>query len=108
MTVAVDADRVARGRDLGGERRVAPDLLADEEERRAHAGPLQHGERGGRSLRVRAVVEGQRDGAVVGDPVAHTSAPRSAGDHAHRPGRRVTGQHDRARSQRRRYRRPRP
>ena len=71
MTVAVDAHVVPRCQDLGGERRIALYLLADEEERRAHAGPRQRGERGGRSLRVRAVVEGQRHDAGVGGAVAH-------------------------------------
>ena len=71
MTVAVDPHLVARGHDLGRERRVALHLLADKEERRAHAGPLQGGEHGRRSPRMRTVVEGQRHDTGVAGAVAH-------------------------------------
>ena len=86
MTVAVDADLVARGQDLGGERRVALDLLADEEERRAHAGPLQRGEGGRRSLgcgpssKVSATTQASLEWSRT------ASARRGAGDHAHSAG----------------------
>ena len=86
MAVAMDAHLVARRHDLGGERRSAPHLLADEEERRAHAAAVQGGERRGRALRVGAVVEGQRDGAGSATRLRTPSARRSPGDHAHRAG----------------------
>ena len=61
MAVAVQADPVARGDDLAGERGVAPHLLADEEEgRAARRCARQDLEHRGRALRVRAVVEGER------------------------------------------------
>ena len=59
VAIAVQADAMAGGDDLGGQRRVAGDLLADEEERRPHAAVGEHLEHGRRALGVRAVVEGQ-------------------------------------------------
>jgi hypothetical protein len=61
VPVAVDRDLVTGSRDLSGERRQTLDLLADKEERRARAATLELLENGGRSLRVRTVVEGDRD-----------------------------------------------
>ena len=88
VAIAVQADPVAGGDDLGGERRVARDLLADEEEGRADAARGQHLEHGRRPLAVRPVVEGQAVAAAaeraVGDPerrrAAARSAPASAGN----------------------------
>ena len=48
------------------ERGVALDLLADEEERRAHAGAREQLEHRRRALRVRAVVEGERVARAAG------------------------------------------
>jgi hypothetical protein len=61
VTVTVQGDGVAARRDLGRERRLTLDLLADQEERRARARSVQGGEDRGRALRMRAVVERQRD-----------------------------------------------
>ena len=66
VAVAVQPDGVARGDDLGGQRGRAPHLLADEEERRRRAGVLEDVEHRGRALRVRTVVERQRDRVRVG------------------------------------------
>ena len=62
MPVAVQGDRVARGGDLGRECWPALDLLADQEERRPRASAREELEDGRGALRMRAVVEGQRDG----------------------------------------------
>ena len=61
--MAVAVQRRSRGRRRAISRAsdgVAPDLLADEEERRLHAGRGEQLEHGRRALRVRAVVERQR------------------------------------------------
>ena len=54
------ADLMAGVDDLARERRVALDLLADEEERGGHALAGEHLEHRGRALRVRPVVERER------------------------------------------------
>jgi len=56
MTEPVDADLVPGRSDLRGERGKALHLLADEVERRLHAGTVELGEHRGGSLGVRAVV----------------------------------------------------
>ena len=83
VPVTVDRHGVARGHDLGRERRVGADLLADEEERRVRAGGREDLERRGRALGVRAVVEGER----------HAVRARAAQRHAQRAG---DGRDDRA------------
>jgi hypothetical protein len=60
MAKAVHTDLVTARDDLARQRRVAHDLLADEEERCAYIGPREDIEHGGSAPRVRAVVE--RDG----------------------------------------------
>ena len=60
MAVAVERDLVAGVGDLAGERGVAPDLLADEEERRPDLVRGEDLEHGRRALGVRPVVEGER------------------------------------------------
>jgi len=68
VAVAVQGDLVACRGDLGGERRAPLDLLADEEERRGHACRCEQLEHGGRALRMRAVVERERDPVLVREP----------------------------------------
>ena len=63
MAIAVDADRVAGGNDLGRERPVALDLLADQEERRDRASSVQSLEYGRGAVAMRPVVEGACDPA---------------------------------------------
>ena len=66
MAVAVDADLVPGGGDLGRERRPALDLLADEVEGRPHAGARRAASStAGVPSRMRAVVEGQREPAAA-------------------------------------------
>ncbi len=78
MAVSVDRHGVTRGDDLGCERRMRTDLLADEEERRVRAGAGEDLEYRGRALRMRAVVERQRDTRRV------RAAQRHAQDAGHR------------------------
>src|SRR5207248_6130067 len=61
VPVAVQGDLVAGGCDLGRERWIALDLLADEEECRARVRGPQQLERRRRALRMRPVVERQCD-----------------------------------------------
>jgi len=56
---------MAGGDDLGGERRVAVHLLADQKERGRDPGALERRKDGRGALRMRTVVEGQRDPAVT-------------------------------------------
>ena len=56
VPIAVQGDPVTGGRDLGGERAVALDLLADQEERRAYVAPCEDLQDGRRPARVRPVV----------------------------------------------------
>ncbi len=60
VAVAVQRDLVTRVDDLARERRVAPNLLADEEERRLGTLAREYLEHRRRALRVRAVVERER------------------------------------------------
>lgn len=85
VAVAVDADRVAGGGDLRGERRAGAHLLADQEEGRARARAREDVEDRGGALRVRAVVEGQREarqpvGAVRRERRQRRQAPGGAGE----------------------------
>ncbi len=66
MAVAVERDLVPGRGDLGSERGIALDLLADEEERRACVRGAEQLERRGRPFRVRPVVEGQSDARRLG------------------------------------------
>ena len=61
MAIAVEAERVAGGCDLAGQSRVAPDLLADEEERRGRARAVELAQDRGRPQPVRAVIEREGD-----------------------------------------------
>ena len=65
VAIAVDADLVPRGGDLGRQRRPPLDLLADQIEGRAHAGAVELPEHGRRPLAMRAVVERQCDAAAA-------------------------------------------
>jgi len=65
VPVAVQRDLVPGGCDLGRERRVALDLLTDEEERCACVRSAEQLERRRRSFRVWAVVECQRDAGRI-------------------------------------------
>ena len=77
-------DAVAGGDDLGGQRRVAGDLLADEEEGGAHAARGQHVEHGRCPLAVGAVVEREPVAAPaqgsVGDPERRAEQRQRAGE----------------------------
>ena len=79
MAVAVQRDRMAGGGDLGRQRPGPPHLLADQEERRLHAGGREQLEHRGRALRMRAVVEGDRHGRRVDQPAGTRSARATAG-----------------------------
>jgi len=65
VAVAVQGDLVTRGCDLGGERRPALDLFADEEEGGDHVGSCERLEDSGRPLRVGSVVEGEGDAGAM-------------------------------------------
>ena len=85
MPVAVHRDLVPRRRDLGGERREPLDLLADEEERRRHAEAREQLEHGRRPLRMRPVVERERDAGDAVDPRANAEdTPRARRDRSRR------------------------
>ena len=73
-------DRVAGGRDLGGERRIARATCSPTRKNvaRAPAAASAVQDRG-RALRVRAVVERERDGSRHGAPGRHTQRGRDAG-----------------------------
>lgn len=71
VTVAVHGYLVARGHDLARERGPPHDLLADEEERGGRPPARELLENRGRSRRVRAVVEGDRNGLAI-DPAVET------------------------------------
>lgn len=60
MPVAVDRDLVPAPLDLGGDVRIALDLLADQEEDRFGACVIERIEHARGPLRMRAVVEGER------------------------------------------------
>ena len=75
MAVAVQGDAVPRVDDLAGERRVAQDLLADEEEGRANTLAREDLEHRRRALCVRAVVEGQRIPSATGGAVLDPQRP---------------------------------
>jgi hypothetical protein len=63
----VDRDLVPGGGDLGRNRRPALDLLTDEEERRCRPGCFEQLKNGRRRLRMRTIVECQRDSRVAAD-----------------------------------------
>src|SRR5207253_492631 len=69
VPVAVHSELVSFGSDSGSQLRSPLDLLTGEEEGCLHAGGVQELEYRRRSVRVRAVVEGQCD--PFPDPVAH-------------------------------------
>ena len=86
VPVAVHGDSVARGGDLGGQRSVALDLLAHEEERRPRAGGAELLEDRRRALGVGPVVEGERRAErAVGQP-ARQSERRGDGRRDRREG----------------------
>ena len=60
---------VPGGRYLGGDAGVAIDVLPDEEEGSAHAGPIEQCQYRRRALRVRTVVEGESDVSVRDEPL---------------------------------------
>ncbi len=66
MAITMQGDGVARGRDLGDQRRSSLHLLADHEEGRARVRAREGLEHRGSALGVRAVVESQRDPRAVG------------------------------------------
>jgi len=88
VPVAVQRDLVSGGGDLGRDLRPTLHLLADEEERRRRPGRGEQFEGGRRPLRVRAVVERQRDAGVVPDPPWDPERVRHGRDHRSRRGRR--------------------
>jgi hypothetical protein len=100
VAVRVDADGVAGGDDLAREARAAPDLLADEEERRDGACLAQDLEHPRRALRVRSVVEGERDRGRVADAIAHAEEPAGRRADGAQCGRGMDGA-DRRRAERR-------
>ena len=69
--MAVQRDFVPAANDLGGDAGESLDLLADEEEGRPRLVAVEELQRGGRSLRVRAVVEGECDGVRPLDPAGN-------------------------------------
>jgi hypothetical protein len=75
VAVTVQLDPVPGGDDLGDQRRATLDLLADEEEGRSGAGLAEDLEHDRRALRMRTVVEAERDPV---DPVLalHDPQPR--------------------------------
>ena len=81
MAVAVQPDAVARGDDLARKRRIALHLLADQKERRRRARGGERLEHRRGSLRVRAIVEGERIAAPAKRAIL--DAQRRA---QHRPG----------------------
>ena len=76
VAVAVQLDPVAGGDDLRRQRRPPHDLLAGEEEGRRGAGLAQSLEHARGALRVRAVVEGDRDARRLRPGAARSRAPR--------------------------------
>ena len=62
--------------DFGRQARIAPDLLADEEERRGGAGPLQGIQHRGRAVGVGTVVERERDSGALA-PARHAERGRN-------------------------------
>ena len=75
MPVAVQRDRVPARGDLARQRRIASDLLADEEERRSELLARERVEHRGRAERVRSVVEGECEAAPAR---VRSSMPRAA------------------------------
>jgi hypothetical protein len=72
----MEGDAVTRGRDLCGECAAPFDLLADQEERGASARGVECVEDGRSSLRVWAVVEGERhDPVAAREPSGHAECP---------------------------------
>ena len=76
MAVAVQRDLMACGCDLGGQRGKALDLLADEEEGRDRLGAGERLEHCRRALRMRAVVEGERNAVCMREPQRDLERPR--------------------------------
>src|SRR5206468_12012678 len=81
-------DLMPGGCDLRRERRKPLDLLPDEEEGRGRVRARERLEHGRRSLRVRAVVEGDRDAIVVRQPELEAESARKGRDDGRRRGRR--------------------
>ena len=98
MDVAVDADLVPGGGDLGGDPRPAGDLLAHEEERRRRARGGERLQRGRGSLGMGAVVERERDAVRAREPAGDAETFGDARDERGRSGPRPaggTGEHER-------------
>lgn len=66
VAVSVHTDLVTGGDDLRRKRGKTLDLLADEEKGRGEAEPFELGKQSRRPLRVRPVVEGDRDPSAAG------------------------------------------
>jgi hypothetical protein len=79
----VDRDVVAGGNNLGRQRGPRLHLLAGQEERGLCLPIPQQLEDRWRSLRVRAIVEGQGDRALIVDPIDH---PQRAAQRRYRGG----------------------
>ena len=80
MEPPVHRDLVARGSHIGSERAVALDLLAYQEEGAPGAGRGERREDRRSALRVRSVVEGERDPAPVpGQPPVHAERVAECG-----------------------------
>ena len=75
VPVAVQRDHVAGRGDLGGQGGISLDLLSDQEEGRLSARVPERLEHGRRALRMRAVVEGDRDPAPIGVAPRHPEGP---------------------------------
>ena len=91
MDVAVDADLVPGGGDLGGDPRPAGDLLAHEEERRRRACGGERLQRGWGSLGVGPVVERERDAVRAREPAGDAETFGDAGHEGGRSGPRPAG-----------------
>ena len=79
MAVAVQSDMVPGGEDLRGQPGVAPDLLADEEERRCAPRRREDLEHGRSPLRVGSVVERERVAGAASRAILDPRARRAAG-----------------------------
>jgi len=86
VPVAVERDFVPGCGDLGRDRRPALHLLSDEEERRRRPRGREHLESGRCPLRMRAVIERQRDAGVVPDPHGDPEGFRHEREHGCRGG----------------------
>ena len=85
MPVSVHGDDVPRRGDLGGQPRIPVHLLSAEEEGGGRIKGGQRLEDGWRPLRVRAVIEGERDAHGIVDPARQAE---NAGDRRHDRGER--------------------